>query len=160
VFIPVVFPLPIMVAIILKVRRATFPRNKVALLDSIVILIVSVSLIALSLHMLHQSQNNNAKSNSSRVLVPIIHTSMCDEDPTSNMSTTMLSSLSSLSGRAEHDEEHRPPRRQRGDYPRYHHISDIVEGPGIDVIATAHTTTDEAVCKFRTIQYWGHYPHV
>ena len=70
----------------------------------------------------------------------VIHPSLCKEGPTSNISTTSLSKPTIKS--------------RRGDYPHYHHISQMVEGSALSA-----TNTEDAVCKLRRIKYWYHFPH-
>jgi hypothetical protein len=70
----------------------------------------------------------------------IIHPSSCEEGPTNNISITSLSTPTS--------------ERRRGDYPHYHHISQIVEGPALTA-----TNFEYAICKFRRIKYSHHFPH-
>jgi hypothetical protein len=70
----------------------------------------------------------------------VIYPSVCEEGPTSNIITTSLSTAKSI--------------QRRGEYPYYHHMSQIVEGPGL----TAQYGKD-AICKFRQIKYWYHFPH-
>ena len=70
----------------------------------------------------------------------VIHPSSCEEGPTSKISTTSLSTAASI--------------QRRGEYPYYHHISQIVEGPALTA-----TNVSDAVCKFRNVAYRYHFPH-
>jgi hypothetical protein len=69
----------------------------------------------------------------------VIHPSSCEEGPTSNIYSTSLLPTTS--------------KRRRGEYPYYHHISQIVEGPALVI-----DNVEKAICKIRPIQNWYHWP--
>jgi hypothetical protein len=76
-------------------------------------------------------------SNSATFTKFIIHTSQCNENVTSNWRKTSLSSI-----------------KNWGVYAQYHQLSQIVEGP-----ALKHGHIDNAICEFRPVRYWQHFPH-
>jgi hypothetical protein len=72
--------------------------------------------------------------------VLVVHQSVCNEGSTSNITRT---SLYSSEGQ-----------RRRGEYQQYSHLEQILEGPAMKILHF-----DKAICKFRQITYWEHFPH-
>ena len=124
-----------MVAITIKTRNFSVLRRATILIAiaSFLVVCITVRLIIHTFHIMHQG----ALTPSIRINV---HLSFCNEGPTTNISSTSLSI--SKTG------------RQRGDYPHYHHMSQIVEGPALTAPNVEHAT-----CKFRRIKYSHHFPH-
>lgn len=44
--------------------------------------------------------------------------------------------------------------RAAEDYPKYHDLSDFLEGPSL-----SDQNVETAVCEFRRVKYWHHFPH-
>lgn len=124
-----------MVAITVKIRRTSVHRKILLLIAtaSFLVICISVELLYNTLQILRQGPTTPP-------INIVIHPSSCKEGVTSNISTTSL-----LKPTIE---------RRRGDYPHYHHISQLVEGEGLSA-----TNTENAICKFRTVKYWHHFPH-
>ena len=66
-------------------------------------------------------------------LLPGSTKSHCNETITSSLETTSLTD---------------------SDYPQYKSLSQLLEGPGLTAL-----DLDEAVCEFRRVRYWFHFPH-
>ena len=124
-----------MVVITSKARRFSVRRY-----GHLPVVVASLFIICRVVSLLMNTIGNISQASTIRPVDIVIHPSLCEEGPTSNMSTTVLSTATS--------------ERRRGDYTYYHHITQIVEGPGLTV-----TDTELAICKFRQIQYWYHFPH-
>jgi hypothetical protein len=127
-----------MVAITTKARRNAVLKKVTLMIAtaSFFVICISVRLMQNTLQIIRRGPTT--RPNTKTI---IIHPSYCEEGPTSNISTTSLSSPTI--------------ERRRGDYPQYHNISQMVEGPAL---STA-TNMEHAVCKFRKIKYWHHFPH-
>ena len=70
----------------------------------------------------------------------VVHASSCEEGPTSDIGTTSISPTT--------------PVGRRGEYPDYHHISQMVEGPALST-----NNVEKAICKIRLISNWHHWHH-
>ena len=124
-----------LVAITIKTRNFSFLRRVTVLLAvaSFLVVCITVRLIVHTFHIMHQGP----------ITLPVrmsVHPSFCNEGPTTNISSTSLSISKT--------------ERRRGDYPHYHHMSQIVEGPALTAPNVEH-----AICKFRRIKYSHHFPH-
>ena len=127
----------VMVVINIKTRRVSDLRKAT-------LLIAAASFFAICISVRWMHTNYTLRALHQGPITPpvniVIHTSLCNEGPTSNISTTSLSKPTI--------------ERRRGDYPQYHHISQMVEGPALSA-----TNVEDAVCRFRRIKYWNHFPH-
>jgi hypothetical protein len=121
----------------IKVRRTYIPRIRVALLNVAVLIVCTTFLL---LYVTFSNKTDDSVRPYTVETKVIVHQSVCNEGPTDNITRTSLFSTEI--------------RRRRGEYPQYHHISQILEGPAMK---TRHF--DKAICKFRQIKFWEHFPH-
>jgi hypothetical protein len=120
--------------VITKVRRAN-SRNITVALSAFVVLTVYITYRVSYLPSKENNSNHHQNSDPTKV---VLHPSLCQEGPTTNMRKTSLFQA----------------KKRRGDYTQYHHISQIVEGPALQ-----DNNNKEAVCKVRSITHWFHFPH-
>ncbi len=124
-----------MVVITSKTRRLSVRRY-----GHLPVIVASFFIICRVVSLLKNTLGNISQASTVPPVDIVIHPSLCEEGPTTNISSTALSKATS--------------ERRRGDYTYYHHITQIVEGPGLTA-----TDTELAICKFRKIEYWNHFPH-
>jgi hypothetical protein len=128
-----------MVAIHVKRRRVSNVRKVILLIAA-----VGLFVICTSIRLMYTTRQ--IMSQGLLLITPpvtlVIHPSSCEEGPTTNISTTLLSKPNL--------------ERRRGDFPVYHHISQLLEGPAL---STTTNVDENAVCKFRWVKYWDHFPH-
>jgi hypothetical protein len=128
-----------MVIVFPRIRRVRSRRIGITLHACALFAICTTYRVSYWLSIEKNSNNSNSSSNRKLTSVDVVvHSSLCEEGPTSRMQKTSLFHAT----------------KRRGDYTQYHHISQILEGPAL----REHNNPD-AVCKIRYLQYWDHFPH-
>ena len=118
----------------------TMKQSKMLFMQRSTLLLLAVVLVFCFRMMAQQAQPLSLRDALSSVPLPsemyllaASTQSRCNETTTSSFATTTLAD---------------------SDYPQYTSLSSLLEGPGL-----AALDLDEAVCEFRYVKYWGHFPH-